>query len=284
MAKRFVDTELFKDPFVRDLTGEMKLLWVYLFTHCDNAGIWPVELDVAELRLGFRYNHDDVVEVLGDRIVQLDGESTWFIPAFIKFQYTLPLCDDNRALRSVISKLNDKNLLVEDENAKGVYILSNPPSREIKKSAKGDHEFSEPPSQKKEKSLKGLRTKTKNKDKDKDKEEEKEKEEEKGKNVVGVTIEVWPTFTDFWNEYDKKVGDKQKIKRKWDRLIMHEKELIMSHLPRYKLSVSDKQYRKNPETYLNNRSWNDEIIENTKSKAHRLTSEQRMALASDTSF
>ena len=34
----------------------------------------------------------------------------------------------------------------------------------------------------------------------------------------------------------------------------------MNHLPLYKKSQPNKKYRKDPGTYLNNKSWNDEII------------------------
>ena len=68
------------------------------------------------------------------------------------------------------------------------------------------------------------------------------------------------SFDDFWNLYDKKVGDKEKIKTKWAKLKDSEREAIMNHLPLYKKSQPNKKYRKDPVTYLNNKSWNDEII------------------------
>lgn len=67
-------------------------------------------------------------------------------------------------------------------------------------------------------------------------------------------------FETFWNEYDKKVGDKSKLEKKWISLKDIERELIMEHIPLYKLSQPDKKFRKDPSTFLNNKSWNDEII------------------------
>lgn len=67
-------------------------------------------------------------------------------------------------------------------------------------------------------------------------------------------------FDFFWNDYDKKVGDKEKIKRKWDGLKIEDQKLILIHIPKYKNSQLDKKYRKDPQTYLNNKSWLDEII------------------------
>jgi hypothetical protein len=94
--------------------------------------------------------------------------------------------------------------------------------------------------------------------KDKDKEKEKEN---------NIKVE----FEKFWNEYDKKVGEKTKIFNKWKNLSEPEKLKIFEHIPKYKLSQPDKKYRKNPETYLNNKSWNDEIIENGTSKPDNKT-------------
>ena len=68
------------------------------------------------------------------------------------------------------------------------------------------------------------------------------------------------SFDDFWNLYDKKVGDKEKIKTKWEKLKDSDREAIMKHLPLYKQAQPNKKYRKDPATYLNNKSWNDEVI------------------------
>ena len=70
-------------------------------------------------------------------------------------------------------------------------------------------------------------------------------------------------FEDFWNLYDKKVGEKQKLEKKWNNLSDLDRTAIMQYIPAYKQSVPEKQYRKNPETFLNNRGWEDEIINKT---------------------
>jgi uncharacterized protein YdaU (DUF1376 family) len=70
-------------------------------------------------------------------------------------------------------------------------------------------------------------------------------------------------FDFFWNDYDKKVGDKQKLKSKWNKLSDNDRNQIMEYLPLYIEAVPDKQFRKNPETFLNNKSWLDEIVKRT---------------------
>lgn len=70
------------------------------------------------------------------------------------------------------------------------------------------------------------------------------------------------SFEIFWNAYDKKMGDQVRIKKKWENLSDLERDLIINHIPKYKNSQPEKRFRKNPETYLNQKSWLDEIIEN----------------------
>ena len=67
-------------------------------------------------------------------------------------------------------------------------------------------------------------------------------------------------FERFWDMYGKKVGDKSKIQAKFLRLPQAVRLQIFRTLPAYIESTPDKKFRKNPETYLNNKSWNDEII------------------------
>ena len=67
-------------------------------------------------------------------------------------------------------------------------------------------------------------------------------------------------FEDFWTRYDKRVGNKDKVLKKWLNLTDIDRECIFNTLDDYIKSTPEKKYRKNVETYLNNKSWNDEII------------------------
>jgi hypothetical protein len=86
-------------------------------------------------------------------------------------------------------------------------------------------------------------------------------------------------FEWFWNDYDKKVGDKQKLKKKWNKLTDEERQNAMNYLDLYKQSVPDKQFRKNPESFLNNKSWNDEIIKRNNATSTKLTYAERETIA-----
>lgn len=67
-------------------------------------------------------------------------------------------------------------------------------------------------------------------------------------------------FEQFWKDYDKKVGSKERLIKKWLKLTPVEREAIRAHIPKYKEAKPDKQYRRDPQTYLNNKTWLDEII------------------------
>lgn len=69
------------------------------------------------------------------------------------------------------------------------------------------------------------------------------------------------SFENFWDDYDKKIGNKGELSRLWDRLPDADKLKIKAYIPRYKAAKPDKQFRKNPQTFLNNKGWEDEIIE-----------------------
>lgn len=72
------------------------------------------------------------------------------------------------------------------------------------------------------------------------------------------------SFDEVWNLYEKKTGDKEKLIVKWGKLKDEEREAVMQHIPKYKIAKPDKQFRKDFQTYLNNKAWNDEIIGETK--------------------
>lgn len=83
-------------------------------------------------------------------------------------------------------------------------------------------------------------------------------------NTTKAKVEIYPGFEDFWDMYNKKTGNKEAIKKKFEKLPQKIKEQIIDYLPQYIESTPDKTYRKNPQTFLNNKSWEDEIIIKTK--------------------
>jgi len=91
-----------------------------------------------------------------------------------------------------------------------------------------------------------------------------EQVEVKGEMKEEVNIYIYPTFEDFWELYDKKKS-RTSTEPKWNKLSQKIKEEIMDYIPKYKNSVSNKQFIKHPSTFLNQKTWEDEIDDNSKS-------------------
>lgn len=122
MAKRMIEANIFGSPILRGLKGAYKTLYLYLYTECDHAGIYSVELDIASVRCGFEYDPDICLQALGNRVVPVHGGELWFLPHFLHAQYkkrgdghsldVLPVMNPkDRVHESVIKRLKEFDLL-----------------------------------------------------------------------------------------------------------------------------------------------------------------------------
>ena len=84
----------------------------------------------------------------------------------------------------------------------------------------------------------------------------KDKEEEEEEKEIKYTC---LSFDEFWDLYNKKVGKPNAIKL-FEKTTEKERELIKAYIPKYKLSKPEVKYRKDPERFLKNRVWEDEIV------------------------
>ena len=86
-----------------------------------------------------------------------------------------------------------------------------------------------------------------------------EKGKAKDKGCKHITLQSCFTFDEFWDMYDKKI-DSKKCRDKYDKISESDRAKIKETLPLYLHTITDKQYQKYPQTYLNGECWNDEII------------------------
>lgn len=68
------------------------------------------------------------------------------------------------------------------------------------------------------------------------------------------------TFERAWNLYEKKVGCKAKLEKKWNSMSLKDRKAAIEYIPLYVIATEDKKYRKNFQTFLNQRGWEDELI------------------------
>ena len=80
---------------------------------------------------------------------------------------------------------------------------------------------------------------------------------ENGSSATDKVINI--PFEDWWTIYGKKV-DRKKCERKWNKLSNKTRLAIMEHTPKYVRATPETEYRKNPYTYLNSETWNDEQL------------------------
>lgn len=85
-----------------------------------------------------------------------------------------------------------------------------------------------------------------------------EANKKKGKEIKEKEINI--PFDTFWDKYDKK-EDRKKCELKWEALTDEEREKIMQVLPDYVRTTPDVRFRKNPLTFFNARSWEDEAMQ-----------------------
>ena len=110
MAKRFIDTKIWDKAWFRRLTPKTKLIWVYLLTRCDHAGIWDADWEAAEFFIGDKVNYRRLPKIITDKMQEIDGGNQYYIPSFIEFQYG-ELRENSKPHLSVLKRLKDKGLL-----------------------------------------------------------------------------------------------------------------------------------------------------------------------------
>lgn len=96
--QRMTDTEKWSDRWFKKLADKEKLLWLFILDNCDYAGVWEVDKDLVELRLG-KIKWDEVLErfcvpypnadppVTRIIVLESDEGEEWLVSKFIGFQF-----------------------------------------------------------------------------------------------------------------------------------------------------------------------------------------------------
>jgi hypothetical protein len=134
MAKRFTDNEKWQDNWFTDLTNDQKIIWIYLLDHCDNAGLWKVNIKNLNYFCSTNISVEEVISVFKNRLTQVK-EDLFLINKFCLFQYGPDfLRSGNKAVISAINKLIQIGIINEIngiytptiELGKGINTLSIP--------------------------------------------------------------------------------------------------------------------------------------------------------------
>lgn len=89
MAKRFIDTNYFNDPFILSLKEPDKLLYTYLLTICNHAGIFEFNEVLGNFHLSsgnFKKRLEKFILTYPGKIIQVTKDK-YIIMSFCRRQY-----------------------------------------------------------------------------------------------------------------------------------------------------------------------------------------------------
>lgn len=109
MAKRFTDTEKWRDEWWAPLSNDYRIIWQYLVDSCTIAGIWKKDFRGLNFNCNTSISEKELLDVFGSRLI--DRGNYFFIPKFIRFQYPKGLNSNKPAIVSVVKELTSNNLL-----------------------------------------------------------------------------------------------------------------------------------------------------------------------------
>jgi hypothetical protein len=124
--KRYTETTKWRDPWFRQLSGQAKLLWIYILDHADDIGTFSFNLKLAaeDLKLALTDEH---FQELASRLQKL-REDKYHIPKFVHFHCGALLKTGSMWARRIMRILEDRGL-VENEFHEWHYP-SRPPALE----------------------------------------------------------------------------------------------------------------------------------------------------------
>lgn len=83
--KRFSETLRWEEPWYRNLKPRYKCLFEYLWSRCDSAGVWVVDLTLAATFVGEKMDLKEALSAFSGKVVDLKN-GKWLLPEFIKIQ------------------------------------------------------------------------------------------------------------------------------------------------------------------------------------------------------
>lgn len=105
MAKRLTDTEKWKDDWYVALSNDNKAVWQWLVDNCSHAGFCKRSISFLNIMCKTSISEEEMLLIMSGRVVIHRNE--WFIPGFIKFQYTT-LFSKKPVILSVVKELFQK--------------------------------------------------------------------------------------------------------------------------------------------------------------------------------
>lgn len=115
MAKRFTDTEIWSEDWYLDMPSEYKLLWNFVLSKCNHAGIWKPNKFLFTSTCG-QVDLKKAVEYFNNgkiRIIVLES-GNWFFPGFFSFQYGTNFNENSKVHLSILKIYKSENISLEN--------------------------------------------------------------------------------------------------------------------------------------------------------------------------
>jgi hypothetical protein len=109
MARRFTDTEKWRDEWWGSLPNDYRMIWLYLVDSCSIAGIWKKDFRGLNFNCNTKITEKEFLDVFGTRVI--DRGNFFFIPKFIRFQCPKGLSSNKPAVVSIVKELTENNLI-----------------------------------------------------------------------------------------------------------------------------------------------------------------------------
>ena len=102
MAKRLTDSDKWKDDWYISLSNDHKVVWQWLIDNCTHSGLCKRSMGLLNMMCRVSLKEDELLVIMENRVI-IHG-SFWFIPNFIKFQYST-LLSNKPAIISVVKDI-----------------------------------------------------------------------------------------------------------------------------------------------------------------------------------
>ena len=231
MAKRFTDTEKWKDEWYLSLNNDYRQIWLWLLDNCNHGGFCKQSLKLMNMMNNTSITKEELLEVFKDRIVEY--YDYWFIPKFMFFQYGNNFLTSNqKAVKSAIKVMIDFGILQEDLNGELTFTipLPNPYLTLTKPLPKGSLTLM---------------------DKDKDKDKEKEMDKGGKRSEFDIFQSYFPKGKNSTSHHEIAI---------WDTLGTRDRHICLQLTPLYiqhHLNKGNDKFIKNIKNFLSEGFWNE---------------------------
>lgn len=123
MARRFTDTEKWRDEWWGSLSNDYRIIWLYLVDSCSIAGIWKKDFRGLNFNCNTKITEEEFVKVFGSRLI--DRGNFFFIPKFVRFQCPKGLKSQKPAVLSIVKELilNDLTEIIHQSFGNDYLII-----------------------------------------------------------------------------------------------------------------------------------------------------------------